>query len=394
VTPATPGLEAGAAAPGPRSDAPTWQVILAAAIPGFVPLLRGQVRLGLLLLGYVAAMVAVVAHEPAAFAAALRDVRPGHLDRPLAALSVVAVVIIAGVVSVASTRRRATRREGVSEWALAARQFRKNGLAVVGLNLVLALYVVALLAPLLAPHDPDWQADIFRGRFLPPSPDHWLGTDYYSRDILSRVIYGSRISLSIGFVAVAISITIGTAVGAFSGYVGGKTDAFVMRCVDMLLAFPRLVLLLAIVNFWSPSIFLIVAILGLTGWMGTTRLVRGQVLSLREQEFMAACRALGASPARAIFRHLVPNAMAPVIVSATLGIGATILVEASLSYLGLGVPPPTATWGAMVSEGRDALTNAWWVATFPGLAVVVAVCAFNLIGDGLRDALDPRMRTA
>jgi peptide/nickel transport system permease protein len=258
---------------------------------------------------------------------------------------------------------------------------------------MLALYLASLLAPLIAPFDPDQQLDIFKARFLPPSTAHLLGTDYYSRDILSRAIYGSRISLNIGFVAVGISITIGTAVGAVAGYVGGSFDAFVMRVLDMLLAFPRLVLLLAIVNFWKPSIFLIIAILGLTGWMGTARLVRGQVLSLREQEFMTACRALGVPPVRAMARHLVPNTMAPVIVSATLGIGATILVEASLSFLGLGVPPPTSTWGAMVYEGKDQLLSAWWVSTFPGLAIVLAVSAFNLVGDGLRDAMDPRMRT-
>lgn len=368
---------------------------LAIAVPGLPLLWRGKVRYGALLLAYLGAMALVVLHDPRHFLAGLVDWSRHRLDHHGASLAVLGVLAALAVMSWRATVRPppALRDAGIGEWQLVARQFRRNGLAVAGLNLMLGLYLVALLAPLLAPYDPDWQQDIFKARYLPPSAEHWMGTDYYSRDVLSRVLYGSRISLSIGFVAVAISITIGTAYGAASGYVGGKLDGFLMRTLDMLLSFPRLVLLLAIINFFRPSIFLIVAILGLTGWMGTARLVRGQVLSLREQEFMQACRALGATPWRAIARHLIPNTVGPIVVSATLGIGGTILTEAALSFLGLGVPPPTSTWGTMVNEGKDALTNAWWVTTFPGLAVVVAVAAFNLVGDGLGDAIDPRRRT-
>jgi peptide/nickel transport system permease protein len=289
------------------------------------------------------------------------------------------------------------RRYGVraqSQWAIASRHFQKNRLAMAGLVVMLLLYLITLLTPLIAPFDPAAQGDIIASRYLPPSSEHWMGTDKFGRDILSRTLYGARISLSIGFIAVAISITLGTLVGALSGYFGGWVDGVLMRFTDMMLSFPRLVLLIVIIAmFENYSIWLVVVVLGLTGWMGTSRIVRGEVLSLREREFVQAARALGMNDLRIISRHVIPNTMAPVIVSATLGIGLTILTEASLSFLGLGVQPPTPSWGNMVSDGRDALTQAWWIATFPGLAIVLTVVAFNLLGDGLRDALDPRLRT-
>jgi len=286
------------------------------------------------------------------------------------------------------------RIKGDSQWAVAGRHFKKNKLAIGGLIVMIILYLVTLLTPLIAPFDPAAQGDIITSRYLPPSSEHWLGTDKFGRDILSRTLYGARISLSIGFVAVGISITLGTLIGALSGYFGGWVDAVLMRFTDMMLAFPRLVLLIVVIAvFESPSIWLVVVVLGLTGWMPTSRIVRGEVLSLREREFVQAARALGMGDTRIILRHVIPNTMAPVIVSATLGIGLTILTEASLSFLGLGVQPPTPSWGNMVADGRDALTEAWWIATFPGLAIVLTVVAFNLLGDGLRDALDPRLRT-
>ncbi len=293
----------------------------------------------------------------------------------------------------AAQRRRRASRKAQSQWAIAARHFQKNRLAMAGLVVMLLLYLVTLLTPLIAPFDPAAQGDIIASRYLSPSAEHWMGTDKFGRDIFSRVLYGARISLSIGFIAVTISITLGTLIGAVSGYFGGWVDGVLMRLTDMMLAFPRLVLLIVIIAmFENYSIWLVVVVLGLTGWMGTSRIVRGEVLSLREREFVQAARALGMGDLRIITRHVIPNTMAPVIVSATLGIGLTILTEASLSFLGLGVQPPTPSWGNMVSDGRDALTQAWWIATFPGLAIVLTVVAFNLLGDGLRDALDPRLR--
>jgi peptide/nickel transport system permease protein len=264
---------------------------------------------------------------------------------------------------------------------------------VFGLGVIALFYLIALIAPLISPYDPIAQQDIARTSFLPPSSDHWLGTDRFGRDVLSRIIYGARISLSIAFVATAISITLGTLIGAIAGYAGGKVDTVLMRFTDMVLAFPRLVLLIMIVALFSPSIAVIITVLGLTQWPSTTRIVRGDVLSLREREFVQAARALGFSSRRILLRHLIPNVLAPVIVAATLGIGNTIVLEAGLSFLGLGVSAPTPTWGNMVAEGRDNLLGAWWLATFPGLTIVLVVLAFNLVGDGLRDALDPRLRS-
>jgi peptide/nickel transport system permease protein len=280
-----------------------------------------------------------------------------------------------------------------SGWNAALRTFRGNRLAVAGLMAVVAFYLVALLTPFLAPHDPVSQGDLIQARLQAPSSAHLLGTDQYARDVFSRILFGARISLSIGFIAVGIAVTIGTVVGAVAGYLGGKADAVIMRFVDMVISFPRLVLLIAIVALFEPSIFLLIMVLGLTQWPLTARIVRGEILSLREREFILAGRALGFSGSRILFRHLIPNCLGPVIVAATLGIGDTIVLEAGLSFLNLGVPSPTPSWGSMVADGRASLLSAWWVATFPGLAIVLTVLSFNLAGDGLRDALDPRLRS-
>ncbi len=295
----------------------------------------------------------------------------------------------------ATAAARGARERGDSQWRIAARRFRKSRLAVAGVGIVGLLYAVALMAPLLAPYDPIAQpADIAANSYLGPlASGHLLGTDQFGRDVLSRIVFGARISLSIGFIATAISISLGTLIGAVAGYFGHRIDAALMRFTDMVLAFPRLVLLILIVALFSPSIAVIIAVLGLTQWPGTTRIVRGEVLSLREREYVQAARALGFGRARIIFRHLIPNVLAPVIVTATLGIGNTIVLEAGLSFLGLGVQAPTPSWGSMVADGRQNLIGAWWVATFPGLAIVLTVLAFNLVGDALRDALDPRLRT-
>jgi peptide/nickel transport system permease protein len=264
---------------------------------------------------------------------------------------------------------------------------------MLGLLLIGILTLTALLAPAVARHDPDAQADIVATRYLAPSINHPMGTDRFGRDVFSRVLHGARISLSIGFLAVAIAITVGTAIGALAGFFGGRLDSLLMRSVDLLLSFPRLVLLITLVALFEPSIALVTLVLGLTGWMGTSRIVRGQVLSVKEMEFVTAARVLGFGRFRILLRHILPNVLTPVIVAATLGIGNTILAEAALSFLGLGVQPPTASWGNMVASGRDSMLDAWWITTFPGLAIVFTVMAFNLVGDGLRDALDPRRTT-
>ena len=266
----------------------------------------------------------------------------------------------------------------------------RNRLAISGLALVLGLFAVALLARWLAPYDPDF-IDL-KQVLMPPSPAHLLGTDTLGRDVLSRIIFGARVSLLVGFVAVGIATLIGVLVGALAGYYGGVLDQILMRLVDLMLCFPTIFLILAVIAVLGPSIWNIMAVIGLTSWMGVARLVRAEFLSLREREFVVAARALGASDARLIWRHLLPNALTPVMVSATLGVAGAILVESSLSFLGLGVQPPTPSWGNMLTMGKDNIEIAWWLSVFPGLAILVTVMSYNLLGEGIREAIDPRLR--
>jgi len=270
------------------------------------------------------------------------------------------------------------------------RRLRRNRMAVAGLVLVLGLFAVALLAPWLAPYDPNF-IDL-KQVLMPPSPAHLLGTDTLGRDVLSRVIFGARISLLVGFVAVGIATLIGVLVGALAGYYGGAMDALLMRLVDLMLCFPTLFLILAVIAVLGPSIWNIMVVIGVTGWMGVARLVRAEFLSLREREFVMAARALGASDARLIWRHLLPNALTPVMVSATLGVAGAILTESALSFLGLGVQPPTPSWGNILTMGKDNIEIAWWLSVFPGLAILVTVMSYNLLGEGIREAIDPRLR--
>ncbi len=276
-----------------------------------------------------------------------------------------------------------------SYWSSGWDRFRRNPMGMAGAVIVVSLYLIALFAPVISPGDPVEHGDLPSMRHLPPGSSHLLGTDKFGRDVLTRLLYGSRISLVIGFIAVTISVLIGTIVGAVAAYSGRVVDSIIMRIVDALMAIPRLFLLLTCIALFSRSIWLIIFILGATSWMATVRLVRAQLLSVREQDFVVAAEALGAGKRRIILKHLIPNTLTVIIISATLRIGGIILAEAALSFLGLGVPPPTPSWGQMVFEGREALLGAWWVSTFPGLAIIITVIGYNLLGDGLRDAFDP-----
>lgn len=273
-----------------------------------------------------------------------------------------------------------------------SRTFFRNRLAVGGGIVVGFLVALAVLAPLLAPWDPN-KPDT-RRILTPPSPSHPLGTDQIGRDVLSRVLYGARVSLAVGFVSVGIATIIGVLLGAAAGYRGGLLDAVIMRVVDLMLVFPRFFLLLAVLAFLKPSIWTIMVVIGLSGWMGVARLVRAEFLTLREREFVVWSESIGASAARVVFRHILPNAMAPVLVAMTLGIPAAILTESGLSFLGLGVQPPYATWGNILTDGKDVLEIAWWMTLYPGLAILITVLSYNLLGEGIRDALDPRLRQA
>jgi peptide/nickel transport system permease protein len=322
-------------------------------------------------------------------------------------------------------------------WRLVWRQFKKRKIALVALAMLGVLGIIALFAPFLAhdvpiyvvkdgkafwfpniinykeivlfdflnwkpqagdygiwppvPYSPE-RSDLYNS-FGKPDAKHLLGTDDRGRDVLSRMIWGTRISMSIGFVATGIAILIGIAFGSLAGYYGGRVDAVILRVIEIVLCFPSLILILTVVGFASPSIFNIMVVLGVTGWTGSARLVRGEFLKLREAEFTDAARALGLRDSRIIFRHLLPNALSPVLVAATFGVGGAILTESALSFLGLGVPAPTASWGEILDQSRHYMgRGVWWLVVYPGLAISITVISFNLVGDGLRDAMDPKLR--
>ena len=259
-----------------------------------------------------------------------------------------------------------------------------------GLGIVLVMSLAALFAPLIAPHDPNMPYE--HAVLVPPCAEFWLGTDRLGRDVLSRLLYGGQVSLWVGFVAVGISVSIGTVLGLISGYFRGWVDEIIMRGVDVMLCFPSFFLILAVIAFLEPSLANIMVVIGLTSWMGVARLVRAETLSLREREFVAAARLAGCSTARMLFGHILPNALAPILITATLGVAGAILVESSLSFLGLGMSPPTPSWGNMLQDGKNVLECAPWLSLYPGLAILITVLGYNLLGESLRDWLDPRLR--
>jgi peptide/nickel transport system permease protein len=270
------------------------------------------------------------------------------------------------------------------------RRLYKNKMAMAGLLVVVSLFLVSVFAGFLAPYPPDL---IDTSNILAaPNWKHPFGTDTLGRDVLSRVIHGAGVSLSVGFVAVGISTLIGVVLGSLSGYYAGLADRLIMRLVDIMLCFPSFFLILAVIAFLKPSIWNIMIVIGITSWMGVTRLVRAEFLTIRERDFVQAAISQGASDPRIIFIHILPNAMAPILVAATLGIASAVLVESSLSFLGIGVQPPDPSWGNILTEGKDNIEIAWWLSVFPGLAILLTVMGYNLLGEGVRDSLDPRLR--
>jgi peptide/nickel transport system permease protein len=267
-----------------------------------------------------------------------------------------------------------------------------NPLNLLALALIAVFALCALLAPVLAPYDP--LAQELGQRLRPPSLEHWLGTDSLGRDIASRILYGARISLIIGVVVVASAGVVGTAIGLIAGYAGGLVDEALMRLTEVFLAFPALILAMAIAGALGPSLTNAIIAIAAVTWAVYARLTRGQILSLRRREFVEAARAIGASRTRIVVRHLLPNALAPIMIQASFDLGSSIIAAAGLSFIGFGAQPPTPEWGVMISEGRNYISTQPWLSLFPGLAILLAVGSFNLLGDGLRDAFDPRLSRA
>lgn len=270
-------------------------------------------------------------------------------------------------------------------------RLRGNRIAMLGAVTIIVLILLSWGAGVVSPYDP-YHIDAWHV-LTPPSTQHWFGTDELGRDVFSRIIYGARISLKVGFVSIGIAVVLGVTVGLVAGYYGGIIDTIMMRFVDIMLCFPAFFLILAIIAFLEPSIWYIMAVIGCTGWMGVARLVRAQVLSIKELDYVMAARCIGCSDLRIMLVHILPNALSPVLVAATLGVAGAILTESALSFLGIGVQPPTASWGSMLTSGKDYIEFAWWLSLFPGTAILVTVLAYNLLGEGIRDALDPRTRS-
>jgi peptide/nickel transport system permease protein len=277
-----------------------------------------------------------------------------------------------------------------SLWRDAIRRLVRNRGALAGLAILALLALMAIAAPLVAPYDPNAIAPV--SNLAAPSAAHLFGTDQFGRDVLSRIMFGARLSFEVGFIAVSLAMACGVVLGLIAGYFGHTVDAVIMVLIDIMLAFPGILLALAIIAILGPSLYNLMIAVGIAGIPAYTRLVRGTTLAAKQQSYVEAARVSGAKDAAIMFRHIFPNILSPVIVLATLGIGSAILIGASLSFLGLGAKPPTPEWGAMLSAGRNYLSIAWWITLFPGLAIMVTVLSINMVGDGLRDALDPRLK--
>jgi peptide/nickel transport system permease protein len=295
----------------------------------------------------------------------------------------------AAPVATLSMPARMSRQESIAGqiW----RRFRQHRMAMFGLITIVVFFLASLFAPAIAPYNPDQVNPIARHQ-QPLSAGHLLGTDEIGRDVLSRLLYAGRVSLTVGFAAMVVTIIVGSLVGLCSAYYGGKIDVILMRLTDVFLSFPTIYLLLVLAAFVRPSVLTITLIVGFTAWMEVARIVRAQFLTLKEQEFVTAARAMGSTAPRIMLRELLPNGVGPIIVAATLQVAAAILAESYISFLGYGIQPPQASWGIMLNNAQEFFTRAPWLAIFPGLAITFAVLAFNFVGDGLRDAFDPRQR--
>ncbi|HLN61977.1 MAG TPA: ABC transporter permease [Symbiobacteriaceae bacterium] len=291
----------------------------------------------------------------------------------------------------AAAKPSATATGGRSPLVTAWRRLRRMPGPMIGLTIFSILVLMAIFAPLLAPHDPIKDANVMNA-FAKPGKEFLFGADHAGRDVLSRLLYGARISLTVGLVVQAVSLTIGTTLGLLAGYYGGWLDDVISGITTVLQAFPGLLFAIAVMAVLGPGLYNVFLALGLVGWPTVSRLVRGEVLALREREFVQGAKALGAKDIRILFKHLLPNCLGPMIVVVTLGIGGAILSEASLSFLGLGTQPPTPSWGAMLAAGRNNLWDAPWLTVYPGLAIFLTILSLNLLGDGLRDALDPKLK--
>lgn len=369
----------------------------AALVPGLGHLLLGRRTVGGHLLGLVGLLGFVLVGRWEAVQEGVWGASPGEV---LAAWVLLAALGAAVIYSVWDVGRLLARGRGLvkvtrgssghSPWQRAWRRFRDNRLALVAVYVLGLLSLAAVLAPILTPYDPTAIQTTAESRYLAPSWAHPFGTDKFGRDLLSRSLYGARVSLAIGLLAMLIAVSFGTLYGAVAAYVGGWVDDVLMRMVDVLLAFPTLFLLLTLVGVFEADLVVLVLILGFTSWTGTARFVRGEVLSLKEREFVDGARALGLPDRTVLLRHLIPNALTPVFVNGALMVGGMITAEAALSFLGLGVQPPTPSWGQMISAGQERLVAAWWVSVFPGALLSLTVLSFNLLADGFRDALDPK----
>ena len=368
-------------------------LVLAAAslLPGTGHILLGKQSHGIPILVFTLTIILVLYWRWQIF---LNVFNTNFIDHWLAAIFLILSLAASMIYSVWDVHRLLRENQGgpgrKSPFKLGIRRFKANRMAVAALYVITILYMLAILAPILASYDPSAITDVLQTRYLPPSLEHPFGTDEFGRDLLSRALYGARVSLSVGLLAVVIAISIGTIYGAVAGYFGGLIDNVLMRIVDVIISFPTFFLMLMLVGIFEANIMFLVLILGLTSWLGTARFIRGELLSLKQREFTQAARAIGLPSHLIIFRHLIPNALSPVLVSAALMVGGMITAEAGLSFLGIGIRPPTPSWGNMVSAGQDALLVAWWVAFFPGALLALTVICFNLLADGLRDALDPK----